>query len=883
MSYDAFLSYSHGASRRLAAAIELTLEGLGKRWDERRALTVFRDVSKQSVTSDLAGDLLARLDASRFFILLASPEAARSPWVAQEVRHWLGTKGLGKLLLALVGGDLFWDSGAGRFDAARTTALPDLLRGAYTAEPKWVDFRWALGEEGLGIDHERFADCVADLSAAIQGRSKDEIVGTQLREHGKAVARRVAQHTSTLVSYQPDLALLLAAAATQLSSNADTRRALLSVLESTADIGAVLGVGGRVTSFALDGPGTTLLAGLQDGTIEEWNPAAGTRLREIRLARDAAVTALAFNLHGSAFAAGFADGVVAAVTRDGRVLYTVRAAARPYLVALDNHASFLAAASQASDKSLTTIELWGLHSRTHIAPYTKEYQTLQHLCFDWQGRFLRAFEVVTAVTFDAFTGAEVHRFDLPSPPRPGPKSFTPDGRICVFTSFDGGWVDFFDTERRQSAGDDLLADDVYKGVTDGVAVSPGLDAAAVVANRRLTVVYTSGGRPPLECLGMPPDAVDIGLTPGGRAVIVFGSGRAQLHWPGRKSRLGTTLLAEVDLPSVIRGVGDAVFSPDGRFLAWVANPAAGANEVREGRRPDETVAVWDCRERLWAASLATDTAYQVAFSGSRHLIVLGTEGEVSTWDLQSGARTHSLARLPSEAISGGTVRLWCPAGDMPVLIMHSNDTTAIYGASDIRSGPIWSRPQQGAGDVIQVAISDGTRFALCDAGGAVEVWDIRGALVYTTKVGDPYTMRLNLSGDGRLLVVAEAGGNLVIHDVDAATVRSDIAVGDVAGVAISADARSVFVLASDGRITLYDLPGGLIAGTLQGFPGTTWGQLRTGPDARWLAEFAAGGALALWDVSLESWRATARRVAGRELTELEKARFHLNERTMSEP
>ncbi|HEX8685660.1 MAG TPA: hypothetical protein VF654_04135, partial [Pyrinomonadaceae bacterium] len=330
MSYDAFLSYSHGASQRLAAAIELTLEGLGKPWDERRALTVFRDVSKQSVTSDLAADLLARLDASRFFVLLASPEAARSPWVAQEVRHWLDTKGLGKLLLALVGGDLVWDSGAGRFDAALTTALPPLLRDAYTAVPKWVDFRWALGEQGLGVDHERFADCVADLSAAVQGRSKDEIVGTQLREHRKAAARLVAQHASTLVSYQPDLALLLAAAAAGLSSNADTRRALLGVLESTADIAAILGVGGRVTSFALDATGATLLAGLQDGTVEEWEPATGTRRREIRLARDGPVTALAFNLQGSAFAAGFGDGVVAVVTREGRVLSTVRAGARPH-------------------------------------------------------------------------------------------------------------------------------------------------------------------------------------------------------------------------------------------------------------------------------------------------------------------------------------------------------------------------------------------------------------------------------------------------------------------------------------------------------------------------------------------------------------------------
>jgi WD40 repeat protein len=880
MSYDAFLSYSHGASQRLAAAIELTLEGLGKRWDERRALMVFRDVSKQSVTSDLAGDLLARLDASRFFILLASPEAARSPWVAQEVRHWLNTKGIGKLLLALIGGDLVWDSGAGRFDAARTTALPDLLRDAYAAEPKWVDFRWALGEEGLGIGHERFADCVADLSAAIQGRSKDEVVGAQLREHGKAVARQVAQHASTLVGYQPDLALLLAAAATDLSSNADTRRALLGVLESTADIAAVLGVGGRVTSFALDGTGTTLLAGLQDGTIEEWDPTTGTRLREIGLAHEGAVTALAFNLHGSAFAAGFADGVITVVTRDGRVLGTVRAGGRPQLVALDNRAAFVAAAAQPPDRSLTTVELWGLDSRTHVAPYSEEYGTLEHLCFDWQGRSLRVFESSMAITFDAFGGAEVHRCGLPLPPRPGPKSFTPDGRICVHTSFDSGWVDFFNTEEQQSAEDELLGE-VYKGVTDGVAVSPGVDAAAVVANRRLTVMYTGGGRPAVECLGMPPHPVNIGLTPGGRAVVVLGSGRAQLHWPGRKSRLGTTLLTEVQLPSVIRGVGDAAFSPDGRFLAWVANPGTWAGEGRAGRRPDETVAVWDCKECLWAASVAAADAYQVAFSGNHCLVVISMEGEVSAWDVKSGSRTQSLARVPSEAITDGRVRLWCPSGDMPVLIVHRGATTAIYGALDTRSEPIWSRPPQGAGKLTEVTTSRSTRFALCDAGGAVEVWDIRGTLVYTTKVSDPYAAHLNLSDDGRLLAVAEAGGDIVVHDVDAATVRADMAVGDAASVAISADARSMFVLASDGRITLYDLPGGFIAGTLQGFPGTTWGLVRAGPDPRWLAELAAGGALTLWDVSPESWRATARRVAGRELTESEKARFHLNERIMS--
>lgn len=882
MVYDAFLSYSHGASQRLAAAIELTLEGLGKRWDARRALTVFRDVSKQSVTSDLTADLRARLDASRFLVLLASPEAARSEWVAQEVCHWLATKGLGRLLLALVGGELVWDARAGRFDPARTTALPAPLLEAYAAEPKWVDFRWAGEEKGLGISHERFADCVADLSAAIQGRGKDEIVGAQLREHTKVVSRRVAQQASTLVGYQPDLALLLAAAATELDSNTDTRRALLGSLESAGDLGAVLGVGGRVTSFALGSGGTTLLAGRHDGTVEEWNPATGARLREFRPGPDSAVTALAFNLQDSAFAAGFADGTVAVASCDGRVLGTVRAAALPRRVALDNRADFVAAATETSDLSHVAVELWGLRTGSHIVPYSTEYAVIKHLCFDRQGRALRFFDLSSALTFDALSGDEVRRRELPLYPRPGPKSFTPDGRVCVQTSFDGGAVSLFDTEApEESAEEEYLADE-FEGVSYGVAVSPGVDCAAVVANGRLKVIYTDGRRPAVECAGMPPGEVELGLTPGGRAVAVLGDGRAQLHWPGRKSRLGQTLLAEVELPSVIRGVGDAAFSPGGRYLAWVVNPLANPEEVaRAGRPPGETVAVWDCREGLWAASFASGSAYQIAFDGDRALVVISLDGEVSSWDIESGARTRSAARLSSHAITGGIVRLWRPSGGGHLLLTHRGDTTAVYGALDASPAPVWSRPARGEAGVTMMAVSGSTRFALCDAGGTVEVWEIGGGLVYTTKVVNPHAARMTLSDDGRLLALAEADGDLALHDVDAATLRTEIVVGDAADFALAPDARSIFVLASDGRITLYDLPDGLIAGTLRGAPGTTWGLLRTGPDPRWLAELTEGGALTLWDVGLDSWRATARRVAGRGLTESEKARFHLDGRRLN--
>ena len=42
-----------------------------------------------TVTPALWGAIVAALDSSEYFLLLASPQAAKSHWVDQEVRHWL--------------------------------------------------------------------------------------------------------------------------------------------------------------------------------------------------------------------------------------------------------------------------------------------------------------------------------------------------------------------------------------------------------------------------------------------------------------------------------------------------------------------------------------------------------------------------------------------------------------------------------------------------------------------------------------------------------------------------------------------------------------------------------------------------------------------------
>ena len=69
----------------------------------RRALRVFRDDTSLSATPHLWPSIEDALDQSRFFLLLASPEAAASKWVNKEVAHWLDHNSIDTLLIGLTG------------------------------------------------------------------------------------------------------------------------------------------------------------------------------------------------------------------------------------------------------------------------------------------------------------------------------------------------------------------------------------------------------------------------------------------------------------------------------------------------------------------------------------------------------------------------------------------------------------------------------------------------------------------------------------------------------------------------------------------------------------------------------------------------------------
>ena len=161
MKFDAFISYSHAADGALAPALQTGLHRLAKPWYVSRALRVFRDETNLAAEPGLWPSIEAALSQSRFLILMASPEAARSQWVAKELDWWLARRHAAQLLIVQSAGELHWNDAAGGFDWSRTNALPGEVAGRFADGPKYVDLRWAHWVTRLTLDHPAFGSCSA--------------------------------------------------------------------------------------------------------------------------------------------------------------------------------------------------------------------------------------------------------------------------------------------------------------------------------------------------------------------------------------------------------------------------------------------------------------------------------------------------------------------------------------------------------------------------------------------------------------------------------------------------------------------------------------------------------------------------------------------------
>jgi WD40 repeat protein len=321
--FDGFISYSHAADGRLAPALQKGLQRFTKPWYRARALHVFRDDESLSANPHLWTSIEQALDASRFFILLAAPQAASSRWVAREVGRWLETKSADTLLIAVTDGELVWDDAAHDFDWSRTTALPARLRGSFGEEPRYIDLRWARHELDLSLDRPRFRAAVTELAAPLHGLPKDQLASEEVLQNRRTVriaraavatlitltvlavgggvlaliqrnqaiaqkraaqSRELAARATQYVRNDFPLAALLSLEAYRVDHTADARNAIVTALQQPVR-GVLWGHTHIVNDIAYSRDGKMLASVSDDGTTRLWDTVGQREIKRLSSGR----------------------------------------------------------------------------------------------------------------------------------------------------------------------------------------------------------------------------------------------------------------------------------------------------------------------------------------------------------------------------------------------------------------------------------------------------------------------------------------------------------------------------------------------------------------------------------------------------------------------
>jgi WD40 repeat protein len=346
--YAAFVSYSHDADKRFALALQAQIERFDRRWYRWSRVSVFVDKTRMAAADELWPSLQSAMEHSSWLVLIASPEAARSPFVAKELSWWIENKPPGRIALVLADGWLTRNPDDGHLDGS---ALPPLLEKGLSPHARWVPATWSRSSPEPSSDPELF-DCAASVAASIYEEEKHTLVARSAREERRFVLLRrvvaaaltgllvaviaaliIALHATSVAHREAkeSLARQLAATATALQAT-NLRASLVLAAQSVKTVdgvperAALLGsdlaspklerffdARETVTSVVASSDGHLVVAGTTHGLVLEWNTTTDAHFILGRL--PGAIKYLSVSADGSTVAAG--DGTHAAVWRIG--------------------------------------------------------------------------------------------------------------------------------------------------------------------------------------------------------------------------------------------------------------------------------------------------------------------------------------------------------------------------------------------------------------------------------------------------------------------------------------------------------------------------------------------------------------------------------------
>ncbi|WP_345710600.1 toll/interleukin-1 receptor domain-containing protein [Kineococcus glutinatus] len=836
--YDAFMSYSHAADASLAPGLQKGLQLFAKPWYARRGLRVFRDEASLSADPDLWRSVERGLQASAWFICLASPDSAASAWVAREISWWLDNRGPDTILLVVTGGRLPWEPVvpvADVTDESATeppSALPPALQAAVEGEPRWVDLRWARAATDTSLRHPRFRECVADIAAPLRGVPKDDLIGEEVRQHRRALrlaraavvslctllvaavvaaavaveqrgqaraearvasARALAASSGNELPRHADLGQLLAVEAYRLHPDTMTRGALLRSVFTSPQLAWTVQHPEEVAKVAASGDGAMIAVGGAAGSLRVLSADGSTLWDPPPL--PARTWSLAVDATGEVVAAADTDGHVQVAHRNGALRSHPAGPGRPgsaAIVALAADASVLFIADGAgprlvkeplSSSQVIPLDLGDL--TPGVARFTADASALTVTAFDGSQR--------TIALPSQRTISEVSQ-------RLNPAGFYIPAASANLEHY-GLAKDGFVVVRSQTTEDEPvfpaapLAERAFAVADGGRRVAVGTSEAVSVLD-----ADDSPGllELPLPLAGAAP--VDGLLFPGAGEELISWSGSRVTWW----DLAGAARSADVidylpdhsgpDIP-----VRHAL-SRDGRFLAWAA---------------DELV-LFDLLEwrEVARSALPGGEGAGLRFSDEGSRLVLTPEGGAAEGLSQRLVATRrarvfdtvDLTEVGDLVLPGAPTQIW-PARGTDVVVTAPE---GLIGRWDTVTGVLVE--------------------TLVEAPDGVELRD-----VYTSEVQDGTRGQLARASDDRVEVVNLGDGRTRTFPLRQRRVEA------------WDEADRLWTATRDGLLEALDPRSGRVVVRLD--PRASYASVRTGDEGRLLVGVMPSGRIDVWDVS----------------------------------